>query len=148
MCRLDLRAVVVRLERRLGERLQLLGETLGLGRPQGLVAGVVDAARLLLAPVVRDEDGEDLGRREPGVGVGTRRAAIAPWSTRRRAASSSGSPPRAARAAVKRTFSSIPMCLRIPARNSPKGARSTRPGSAIERFRSASRRRWSALKKR
>ncbi len=38
---------------------ELRGETLGRGRPQGLVAGVVNAARLLLAAVVWDENGED-----------------------------------------------------------------------------------------
>ena len=56
-----------------GKACRLLDEALGLGRTEGLVAGVVDAARLLLAPVVRNEHGEDVadeggrrGRHEEG----------------------------------------------------------------------------------
>src|SRR3990170_4220976 len=42
----------------------------------------------------------------------------------------------------------MPMCRRMPARNSPKGPRSTRPGAAAARLRSSPSRRWSSLKKR
>jgi hypothetical protein len=129
----DLRTIGIGGHRHLGGGVQLGKQRVRLG-PSQLLAALVDAPGSFLERIA-------------GVGVGTSRAARAPWSSRSFAALGSGSPPCQRWAAGSKIFSSRLICFSRPARNSVYAARSIVLASVIARRRRPSRRSWSFARK-